>query len=81
MKKTVSFLLTLILLCCMAVPAYAADTRNTEVSLTVDESLESYEVTIPPTITLDAAAFATNGGGKTALNVTINKLSAVWSCF
>ena len=79
MKKTVSFLLALILLCCMAVPAYAADTRNTEVSLTVDGPLESYEVSIPPTITLDAAAFATNGGGKTALNVTINKLSAVWS--
>lgn len=62
----------------MAAPAFAAD-NETLVTLTVDESLESYEVTIPPTITLDAAEFATNGGGKTALNVTINKLSAVWS--
>ena len=78
MKKTVSFLLALIMVCCMAVPAVAAE-NETLVTLTVDESLESYEVTIPPTITLDAAAFATNGGGKTALNVTINKLSAVWS--
>lgn len=78
MKKTVSFLLALIMICCMAVPAFAAE-NETLVTLTVDESLESYEVTIPPTITLDAAAFATNGGGKTALNVTINKLSAVWS--
>ena len=78
MKKTVSFLLALIMVCCMAVPAYAADNEML-VTLTVDESLESYEVTIPPTITLDAAAFATDGGGKTALNVTINKLSAIWS--
>ena len=78
MKKALSFLLALIMVCCMAVPAFAAE-NETLVTLTVDESLESYEVTIPPTITLDAAAFATNGGGKTALNVTINKLSAVWS--
>ena len=46
MKKTVSFLLALIMVCCMAVPAYAADTRNTEVSLTVDESLESYYMSL-----------------------------------
>ena len=78
MKKTVSFLLALILLCCIAVPAFAAE-NETLVTLTVDESLESYEVTIPPTLTLDAAAFARHGEGKTALNVTINKLSAVWS--
>ena len=78
MKKTVSFLLALILLCCMAVPAFAAE-NETLVTLTVDESLESYEVTIPPTITLDAAAFAQQGGGKTALNVTINELTTVWS--
>lgn len=78
MKKTVSFLLALIMVCCMAMPAFAAE-NETLVTLTVDESLESYEVTIPPTITLDAAAFATDGGGKTALNVTIKKLSAVWS--
>lgn len=78
MKKTVSFLLALIMVCCMAVPAFAAE-NQTVVTLTVDESQESYEVTIPPTITLDAVAFATNGGGKTALNVTIEKLSAVWS--
>lgn len=66
------------MICCMAVPAFAAE-NETLVTLTIDESLESYEVTIPPTITLDAAAFATDGSGKTALNVTINKLSAVWS--
>ena len=78
MKKTLSLLLALILVCCMAVPAFASDNK-TLVTLTIDEALESYEVTIPPTITLDAAAFATDGGGKTALNVTINKLSAVWS--
>lgn len=78
MKKTVSFLLALIMICCMAVPAFAAE-NETLVTLTIDESVESYEVTIPPTITLEAAAFATDGGGKTALNVTINKLSAVWS--
>ena len=78
MKKTVSFLLALILLCCMAAPAYAADNEML-VTLTIDESLESYEVTIPPTITLDAAAFATDGGGKTNLNVTINKLSGASS--
>ena len=78
MKKTVSFLLALILLCCMAVPAYAADNEML-VTLTIDESLESYEVTIPPTITLDAATFAPYGRSGTALNVTINKLSAVWS--
>ena len=78
MKKALSFLLALVLICCAAVPAFAADNK-TLVTLTIDEALESYEVTIPPTITLDAAAFATNGGGKTALNVTINKLSAVWS--
>lgn len=78
MKKTVLFLLALIMVCCMAVPAFAAE-NETLVTLTVDESLESYEVTIPPTITLDAATFAQQGGGKTALNVTINKLSAVWS--
>jgi hypothetical protein len=78
MKKTVSFLLALIMVCCMAVPAFAAE-NQTLVTLTIDESMESYEVTIPPTITLDAVAFATDGGGKTALNVTINNLSAVWS--
>ena len=78
MKKTASFLLALIMVCCMAVPAFAAE-NETLVTLTVDESQESYEVTIPPTITLDAVEFATNGGGKTALNVTIEKLSAVWS--
>lgn len=78
MKKTVSFLLALIMVCCMAVPAFAEE-NQTLVTLTVDESRESYEVTIPPTITLDAVAFATDGGGKTALNVTIEKLSAVWS--
>ncbi len=78
MKKTVSFLLALIMVCCMAVPAFAAE-NQTVVTLMVDESQESYEVTIPPTITLDAVKFATDGGGKTALNVTIEKLSAVWS--
>lgn len=77
MKKTVSFLLALILLCCMAVPAYAADTRNTEVSLTVDESLESYEVTIPATITLDAAKFA--NGEKTVMKAELTSISAIWS--
>ncbi len=78
MKKTLSLLLALVLVCCTAAPAFAADNK-TLVTLTIDEALESYEVTIPPTITLDAAAFATDRGGKTALNVTINKLSAVWS--
>ena len=78
MKKTVSFLLALIMICCMAVPAYAAE-NETLVTLTVDESLESYEVTIPPTLTLDPATFARHGEGETALNVTIDKLTTVWS--
>lgn len=78
MKKTLSFLLALIMICCMAVSAYA-DGNEMLVSLTVDETLESYEVVIPPIITLDAATFATNGGGKTPLNVTISKLTAIWS--
>ena len=77
MKKALSFLLALVLICCMAVPAFAADNRETVVSLEVDEALESYEVTIPPTITLDAKSFAS--GTKTPLNVTINKITAVWS--
>lgn len=76
MKKTLSLLLALILVCCAAAPAFAAD-NETLVTLTVDESLESYEVTIPPTITLDAKSFAK--GTKTPLNVTINKITAVWS--
>lgn len=77
MKKTVSFLLALIMICCMAVPAYAADTRNTEVSLTIDESLESYEVTIPATITLDAAKFA--NGKVTVMKAELTSISAIWS--
>ena len=77
MKKALSFLSALVLICCMAVPAFAADNRETVVSLDVDEALESYEVTIPPTITLDAKSFAS--GTKTPLNVTINSITAVWS--
>ena len=45
MKKTVSFLLALILLCCIAVPAFAAE-NETLVTLTVDESLESYYMSL-----------------------------------
>ena len=76
MKKTVSFLLALIMVCCMAVPAYAADNEML-VTLTVDESLESYEVTIPPTITLDAAKFA--NGEETVMKAELTSISAIWS--
>ena len=77
MKKALSFLLTLILICCMAVPAFAADNQETLVSLEIDGSLESYEITIPATITLDAAKFAS--GKETVIKAELTSISAIWS--
>ncbi len=73
MKKAISlFVVFVMLFACMS-PAYASDTNTTEVSLTVDPSLESYTLTIPPSVTIDPATKT----GQASISCTIENM--VWS--
>lgn len=72
MKKIITVLLAFVLLLSMTMTAFAAD-NQTEISLTLDESMESYELVIPATISVDLSQ------AETQIPVKINNVSLVWS--
>lgn len=72
MKKSIAFLLAFVILMSMAMTVFAAD-NQTEISLTLDENMESYEVVIPPTVPIDLTQ------NETRFQVQIKNISLVWS--
>ena len=72
MKKIITILLSFVLLLSMTMTAFAAD-NQTEISLTLDETMESYEVVIPATIPVDLSQ------DETSFQIQIKNISLVWS--
>ena len=54
MKKIISLLVATVLLMSMTVTAFAAE-NQTVISMEIDESMESYELVIPATVSIDPA--------------------------
>ncbi len=75
MKKILSFLLISIMLLSTAICVVAADNENREtlVSLTLDETMESYTLIIPSTVTIDPA---TKSG---TLGIELKDANLVWN--
>lgn len=71
MKKIISLLLATALFMSMTVTAFAAD-NQTVISMEIDESMESYELVIPATVSIDPAVKT----GKVA--VKIQNINLVW---
>ena len=72
MKKVIFLLLTIIAVLSMSLTVFAAD-NQTEISLTLDENMESYELVIPATVSIDPAVKA----GK--VDVKIQDINLVWN--
>ena len=72
MKKIISLLLATALFMSMTVTAFAAD-NQTVISMEIDESMESYELVIPATVSIDPAVKT----GKVA--VKIQNINLVWN--
>ena len=75
MKKLIAILLCMASVLSMTIPVFATeeeDIRTTVVSMTLDPSMESYTLTIPPTITIDPAK------KSATLNVTLEDVTLVW---
>ena len=71
MKKIISLLLATALFMSMTVTAFAAD-NQTVISMEIDESMESYELVIPATVSIDPAVKT----GK--VEVKIQDINLVW---
>lgn len=72
MKKIISLILAIVTVMSMSLTAFAAN-NQTEISLTLDESMESYELVIPATVTIDPAEKT----GK--VEVKIQNINLVWN--
>jgi len=73
MKKYFTLILALAMLLAMSVPAMAENAGETEISLTVESSMESYNLVIPPTLEIDPVE-------KTAqLKVELSDVNLVWN--
>ena len=72
MKKLLSLVLTVVMLLTTVIYVTAADTQTT-ISLTLDESMESYTLTIPASVEIDPT---TKSG---TMNVNITDYEFVWS--
>ena len=72
MKKIISLLVATVLLMSMSVTAFAAD-NQTEISLILDENLETYELVIPATVSINP----TEKAGK--VDVKIQNINLVWN--
>ncbi|MDD6800461.1 MAG: hypothetical protein PUE85_08630, partial [Firmicutes bacterium] len=77
MKKLLPFLLISIMILSTAICVVAADIENREtiVSLTLDETMESYTLIIPSTVTIDPS---TKSG---TLAVELKDVNLVWNDF
>ena len=72
MKKIVSLLLATALFMSMTVTAFAAE-NQTVISMEIDESMESYELVIPATVSIDPAVKT----GK--VEVKIKNINLIWN--
>ena len=72
MKKIISLLLVTALFMSMTVTAFAAE-NQTVISMEIDESMESYELVIPATVSIDPAVKT----GKVELK--IQKINLIWN--
>lgn len=72
MKKIISLLLATALFMSMTVTAFAAE-NQTVISMEIDESMESYELVIPATVSIDPTVKT----GKVA--VKIQDINLVWN--
>ena len=72
MKKIISLLLVTALFMSMTVTAFAAE-NQTVISMEIDESMESYELVIPATVSIDPAVKS----GK--VEVKIQKINLIWN--
>jgi len=73
MKKLATILMTVLLIVSMSVIAFAADTQTTEITMTIDPSMESYTLTIPATVQIDP-----NQKSGT-VNVGLSDVNLVWN--
>ena len=72
MKKIITFTLAFVLCLCMTMTAFASG-NQTVVSLEVDENLESYELVIPATVSIDP-------GEKTgSVEVKLENVELIWT--
>lgn len=75
MKKMTSILIAVLMLVSLSATALAADTQNTEISMTVDPSMESYTLTIPATVQIDPTV-------KTGeIDVVLSDVTLLWNTF
>lgn len=72
MKKIISLLLATALFMSMTVTAFAAE-NQTVISMEIDESMESYELVIPATVSIDPAVKT----GK--VEVKIQNINLIWN--
>ena len=72
MKKIISIILATVLLFGMTMTVFGAD-NQTEINLTLDESMESYELVIPASVPVDLSQ------DETRFNVRIQNISLVWN--
>lgn len=71
MKKTLMLILCIILAINMAIPAFASE--STLVSLTLDETMEEYTLTIPDSIAIDLSE------KSAVIDVTLSDVTLIWS--
>lgn len=72
MKKIISLLVATVLLMSMSVTAFAAE-NQTVISMEIDENMESYELVIPATVSIDPAV-------KTgSVEVKLENVELVWT--
>jgi len=75
MKKITTIIVAILMLITISVNTIAAETQSTEISMTIDPSMESYTLTIPATIQIDPNV-------KTGdINVELSDVNLFWNTF